>query len=146
MKELLFALLLFALLPQLSFSAEEITVRIFGRIAEPAVKEIPKGTGIVELIYQSGGVVPGGCPACCVVKEITEAGARPRRIEVDAYEIVMENKEDFKLGDDQTIWIPEHVLGHLDWKDIQKFNEMLPTYLKNQKSIQSDLSTPLARP
>ncbi|CAA6678480.1 MULTISPECIES: hypothetical protein [unclassified Lentimonas] len=136
MKEFLIASLLFALLPQLSFSEEMITVRLFGRVAEPGVKEIPKGTGIVDLIYQSGGVVPGGCPACCKIKDITEKGAR--QIEVDAYEIVMENKEDFQLRDDQTIWMPEHVIGHLDWKDIQKFNEMLPAYLENQKSIKTE--------
>ena len=142
MKEFLIASLLLALLPQLSFSAEEITVRILGRLADPGEKKIPKGTGIVELIYQSGGIATGGCPACCKIMEITEKGRR--QIEVDAYKIVMENKKDIQLRDNQTVWIIEHLLGHLDWKDVQKFNEMLPAYLKNQKSIQSEVSTPFA--
>ena len=136
MKEFLIASLFLALLPQLSFSEDQITVRIFGKIADPGEKQISKETGIVDLIYQSGGVVRGGCPACCTVKEITESGAR--QIEVDAYEIVMKNKKDFRLKDNHTIWMPEHVFGHLDWKEIQKFNEMLPAYLKNRKSIKAE--------
>lgn len=108
--------------------ATEITVRMFGLVKLPGIKQVEEGTGLVGLIYQAGGIQFGGCPKSVVIKTIEDGKAR--QMEINAFKIVMEDLPDIPLSDNQTIWIPEHMIPCLSPEQVRAFNKQLPIYLK----------------
>jgi len=109
-------------------SSKEITVRMLGMVQSPGSKQIELGTGLIGLIYQSGGAKFGGCPKSVFIK--TEGAETSNLSEVNAYEIVMKGLPDVMLRENQTIWIPENVIPCLSADQIREFNQQLPIYLK----------------
>lgn len=129
-------LVLFLLAGALSVHGESsISMRIFG-VVESGQKEVAAGTGLAELVNSSGGVPLNACPAHFAITEQSDTERR-RHIEVDLYEIVMNDLDDVPLRDGQTIWVMQHYVAHLSGKEVLAFNQKLPFYVERQAKAAS---------
>lgn len=113
------------ILTALAGCAHKAGISVTGYIEKPGTHAAEPGKGLMELIYESGGISYAGSPRN--IRIITPKG---NVLMAQGTDIVFKNLNDPKIPNGSSIQVGPDCWGVSDPK---KFNLALATYIKNQK-------------